>query len=257
MKISIIGDSCTDLTPALARVLGVSLAPLKIQVGDACHVDDGSLDTPGLIREMKACKTSPSTACPSPDEYAALMRACEACFIITLSSKLSGSYNAACVARDMVLEETPDKKIAVLDSESAAAGQTLIALTLRRLIDEELNSTRSSAASARSSSPCTRASCSRTCRTSSRTAASRRWRALWARCSICAAHGRHGHGEIICLEKIRGTANAMRRLVDRVAEETASEEPGSLTLVLSYCNCAERAAALKKEFSRSAARCAR
>lgn len=48
-----------------------------------------------------------------------------------------GSYNAACVARDMVLEDEPGKKIAVLDSESAAAGQTLIALTLRRLIDEE------------------------------------------------------------------------------------------------------------------------
>lgn len=38
----------------------------------------------------------------------------------------------------MVLEDEPGKKIAVLDSESAAAGQTLIALTLRRLIDEEL-----------------------------------------------------------------------------------------------------------------------
>ena len=79
MKISIIGDSCTDLTPALARVLGVSIAPLKIKVGDAVqHVDDGSLDTVQLIREMKACRTSPTTACPSPDEYAARMRECEA-----------------------------------------------------------------------------------------------------------------------------------------------------------------------------------
>ena len=46
----------------------------------------------------------------------------------------------------------------------------------------------------------------------------------------------------------RGTANAMHRLVERVAEETASDEPNSLTLVLSYCNCPERAAALKKDF---------
>ena len=40
----------------------------------------------------------------------------------------------------------------------------------------------------------------------------------------------------------------MHRLVERVAEETASDEPDSLTLVLSYCNCPERAAALKKDF---------
>lgn len=249
MKISIIGDSCTDLTPALARVLGVSLAPLKIQVGDACHVDDGSLDTPGLIREMKACKTSPSTACPSPDEYAALMRACEACFIITLSSKLSGSYNAACVARDMVLEETPDKKIAVLDSESAAAGQTLIALTLRRLIDEELEFDEIERRIRAFIEPMhTRFVLEDLSNLIKNGRISKMAGFVGTMLNLRPLMADNGHGEIICLEKIRGTANAMRRLVDRVAEETASEEPGSLTLVLSYCNCAERATALKKEF---------
>ena len=250
MKISIIGDSCTDLTPALARVLGVSIAPLKIKVGDAVqHVDDGSLDTVQLIREMKACRTSPTTACPSPDEYAARMRECEACFVITLSSKLSGSYNAACVARDMVLEDEPGKKIAVLDSESAAAGQTLIALTLRRLIDEELEFDEIERRIRAFIAPMrTRFVLEDLSNLIKNGRISKMAGFVGTMLNLRPLMADNGHGEITCLEKIRGTANAMHRLVERVAEETASYEPDSLTLVLSYCNCPERAAALKKDF---------
>ncbi len=59
-------------------------------------------------------------------------------FVITLSSKLSGSYNAACVGRDIALEADPSLKIHVFDSESASAGETRIALFLRDLIDAGL-----------------------------------------------------------------------------------------------------------------------
>ena len=48
--------------------------------------------------------------------------------VITRSAKLSGSYNAAVMGRDLVLEEEPEKKIFILDSESAAAGETRLAL---------------------------------------------------------------------------------------------------------------------------------
>ncbi|MEG1569329.1 MAG: DegV family protein, partial [Oscillospiraceae bacterium] len=60
--------------------------------------------------------------------------------------------------------------------------------------------------------------------------------------------GENGHGEIIALEKIRGTQNALRRLVDMVAEKTAQCTQNSITLVMSYCNCPERANELKKDF---------
>lgn len=59
---------------------------------------------------MKASKAATSSACPSPEEFAEWMRPCDECFVITLSSKLSGSYNAARVAMDMVLETTRKRK---------------------------------------------------------------------------------------------------------------------------------------------------
>ena len=57
----------------------------------------------------------------------------------------------------------------------------------------------------------------------------------------------NGEGEIICLEKIRGTANALKRLVQKVAEMTSDAAHRSVRLVISQCNCAERAQALKKD----------
>ena len=114
MDIQIIVDSCCDLTPALRNLLRVSVASLKIDVGSIHYVDDERIDTKKLIADMKAYKNAPSTACPSPDEYAALMEKSEESFVVTLSGKLSGSYNAACVGREMVLERSPEKKIHIL-----------------------------------------------------------------------------------------------------------------------------------------------
>lgn len=248
MKISILGDSCTDLTPALARVLGVRTAPLKIKVDDKCYVDDGSIDTLELIAAMKASKNSPSTACPSPEEYAALMRSCEACFVITLSSKLSGSYNAACIGRDMVLEESPEKKISVLDSESAAAGQTLIAVMLRRFIDEDLEFDEIDRRIRAFIAPMrTRFVLEDLSNLIKNGRISKMAGFVGTMLNLRPLMADNGHGEITCLEKIRGTQNAMRKLVEHVASVTASEAAGSLTLVISHCNCAERASALKRE----------
>ena len=60
--------------------------------------------------------------------------------------------------------------------------------------------------------------------------------------------GDDGHGSIAAIEKVRGTQNAMRRLVELIAEGTREAAASSLTMVLSYCNCPERAMMLKKEF---------
>ena len=61
--------------------------------------------------------------------------------------------------------------------------------------------------------------------------------------------GDDGHGSIAAIEKVRGTQNAMRRLVELIAEGTREAAASSLTMVLSYCNCPERAMMLKKGIS--------
>ncbi|MEQ2521559.1 DegV family protein [Ruthenibacterium sp. CLA-JM-H11] len=249
MNIQIIVDSCCDVTDALRNVLSLSLASLKITVGEHFYEDDGTIDTGVLVADMKACRTAPTTACPSPEEYAALMSQADASLVVTLSSKLSGSYNAACVGRDLALEESPEKKIHVFDSESASAGETRIALLLRDMIDggmgfEEIVE-KATAFIANMKTHFVLEDLGNLVKNGriSRTAGF-----VGTMLNLRPIMGENGHGEIIPLEKVRGTANAMRRLVELVAEETDHLPAASKLLVLSHCNCQERAMQLKKAF---------
>ena len=248
MSIQILGDSCCDLTPALKTLLGVRLIPLELRPNqELSFVDDETLDTDALLRAMKASKQATSTACPSPEAYAAAMRECEACVVVTLSAKLSGSYNAAVMGRNLVLEEEPDKQIFVLDSESAAAGQTRLLLLLYDLIQEGLPFDEVVA---------------RACafRDKMRTLfvledlsnlikngrISKAAGVIGSMLSLRPIMCDNGQGENACLEKVRGTANAMARLVIRVAELTRDAAARSVRLVMSQCNCTDRALSLKK-----------
>ena len=249
MNIQIIVDSCCDVTDALRNVLSLSLASLKITVGEHFYEDDGTIDTGVLVADMKACRTAPTTACPSPEEYAALMSQADASLVVTLSSKLSGSYNAACVGRDLALEKAPEKKIHVFDSESASAGETRIALLLRDMIDggmgfEEIVE-QATAFIANLKTHFVLEDLGNLVKNGriSRTAGF-----VGTMLNLRPIMGENGHGEIIPLEKVRGTANAMRRLVELVAEETDHLPAASKLLVLSHCNCQERAMQLKKAF---------
>jgi DegV family protein with EDD domain len=55
---------------------------------------------------------------------------------VTLTSKLSGTYNSARLGAEMVQAEFPNKKIFILDSLSASAGETMLLYELKRLIEK-------------------------------------------------------------------------------------------------------------------------
>lgn len=254
MEIQIIADSCCDLTPTLRRVLRVRTASLTIRVDDGEFIDDENLDIPALMAAMKQSANAPTTACPAPEAYAAMMAQAPMTFVVTLSSRLSGSYNAACVGRDMALEADPSLKICVLDSESASAGETRIVMMLRDLIDaglafEEIEQrTRAFIAPMR-----TRFVLEDLSHLVKNGRISKMAGFVGTVLNLRPLMADNGHGEIVCLEKIRGTANAMKKLVEHVAAETADAARASIVLVLSYCNCAPRALELQKNLLASCA----
>lgn len=248
MSIQIIIDSCCDVTPALRRALRFEVASLTVRVGEQSFRDDETLSVPALLQAMKACKDSATSACPSPEEYASLMRRADQSVVVTLSSKLSGSYNAAMVARDMVLEEFPEKRIHVFDSESASAGELRVALLLRQYIDcgmefdEIVEKTTQFIAGMKTFFVLEDLSNLVKNGRISKVAG-----LMGTMLSIRPIMGENGHGEIIQLDKVRGTQTAMRRLVEIVAAHTSQFPQNTLTLVLSYCNCPQRAAELKEK----------
>jgi DegV family protein with EDD domain len=140
MKCKIIADSSCDLSKELLKKMSVELVPLTLQLKEKIFVDDSKLDLGAYLKEMKECPTPPKTACPSPDAFMkSFVSETKVVFVVTLSSKLSGTFNSARLAREMFLEENKDYFIHVFDSLSATSAESLITMKIFELSKTEVN----------------------------------------------------------------------------------------------------------------------
>lgn len=140
MQYKIIGDSCLDLTKEMRKDPHFSMIPLTLMVGEKHFIDDETFNQKEFLQAVKEYPECPKTACPSPEMFKEAYR-CEAenVFVITLSSKLSGSYNSAVLAKSLYEEEYGKKNILVMDSQSASSGQYNIALYIQALCEKGLS----------------------------------------------------------------------------------------------------------------------
>lgn len=245
MDIRIIVDSCCDLTDEMRTL--VRVAPLKITIGDTNeYIDDGSIDIPALIADMSSSDKPARSACPSPSEYMSLMQECDACFVITLSAKLSGSYNAAMLARSMVLENSPDKLIHVVDSESATAGQSLLMLQCKKWIDQGLSFEEiKSRMTQRVASMHTLFVLNDLSNLMKNGRLNKVTGTIASMLSIRPLMSDDGHGEIKMLAMARGMRGALKTLISHISQMTCDAPQKSIEMVLTFCNCPARADELK------------
>lgn len=239
----ILADSCCDLSPELLKKTQARVAPLTITIDDTHYVDDGTVDIPPYLAAMKASKNPVRSACPSPDLYAEDIKAADDdCFIITLSSKLSGSHNAAVLGVQLAEEDMPEKKVHVFDSESASAGETYLALMIHDLIaagksfeqivetvEEKIRSMHTLFVLDSLDNLVKNGRISKTV-------------ALLANVlSIRLLMSDDGHGAIKNISKARGIKGALTQMVETCRKHTEGLTAASQRLVISYCNCPERA----------------
>ena len=240
---TILADSCCDPSPELLKKTQAKIAPLTITIDDTHYVDDGTVDIPPYLAAMKASKNPVRSACPSPDLYAEDIRATEGdCFIVTLSAKLSGSHNAASLGVQLAQEDMPEKKVHVFDSESASAGETYIALMIHdliaagksfeqivELVEEKIRSMHTLFVLDSLDNLVKNGRISRTV-------------ALLANVlSIRLLMSDDGHGAIKNISKARGIKGALGQMVETCRKHTEGLAAASQRLVISYCNCPERA----------------
>ncbi|HEM3333756.1 TPA: DegV family protein [Streptococcus suis] len=113
--------------------------PLTIQVGEQAFVDDANLDIDHMMEVMEASKSAAGSACPSTQAYQAAFEGAENIIVVTITGGLSGSFNAARVARDMYIEEHPNVNIHLIDSLSASGEMDLLVDEINRLIGAGLD----------------------------------------------------------------------------------------------------------------------
>lgn len=144
MRYRIVVDSCCELPVQYKNDDRFTSVPLELQVGNERIRDDETFNQTEYLAKVAACPECARSACPDPETYMkAYSIETERVYVITLSSKLSGSYNSALLAADLYEEEMAEeygsRKIHVIDSKSASAAETQIALKLIELEDQGLS----------------------------------------------------------------------------------------------------------------------
>lgn len=131
-KVRIVTDSSADIIQL--GTIPVVAAPLKINTEHAEYVDTPALDVSAMTRELAAYKGRSSTTCPSMGDYLDAFGDAEYVFCITITAKLSGSYNVALSAAREYEEMYPDRRVAVIDSRNTGPGMRLLAERIEELL---------------------------------------------------------------------------------------------------------------------------
>lgn len=132
----LIADSSSD-RPAIAGA-EVQYVPLVVSTDHAHFVDDETLDVRQMLDTLSAHRGRSYTACPSVDGWLTAFDGGDEIYAVTITSALSGSYNAAMAARELYLQEHPGAKVAVFDSLSTGPELRLILEKLRELTAQGL-----------------------------------------------------------------------------------------------------------------------
>ncbi len=137
MGLRVVTDSVSDLPAELVARYGITVVPARIHVNGRTYLDGVDLDHEGLYRSM-AQGLLPKTSQPSPGQflevYRPLVEDGHEILSIHVTSRASGTYQSAVLARDML----EDARIQVLDSASLSMGTGFLVLEAVRAIEAGL-----------------------------------------------------------------------------------------------------------------------
>ncbi|MBQ7801077.1 MAG: DegV family protein [Oscillospiraceae bacterium] len=136
MSVRIIIDSTTDLIPALRD--RVKVIPLSIRFGEEEYIDGVTINTKEFYEKLVSGDVLPTTSQPTPaafgEAYEEAVSAGDSVIVITIASKLSGTYQSATIAA----EDYPGK-VFVVDSRNVAIGATILVQHALELADQGLS----------------------------------------------------------------------------------------------------------------------
>lgn len=135
MNYKIVSDSATNLL-RLKSDVPYERVPLTITTSEREFVDDETLDVKDMLMYLKAYKGKSGSACPGVAAWLDAFGDAENVFAVAITSGLSGSYNAACVAKEEYETMHPGRKVHVIDTLSAGAGMNLVIEKLEDLIKQ-------------------------------------------------------------------------------------------------------------------------
>jgi DegV family protein with EDD domain len=145
-SVAIVTDSVADLPPHVAEEFGITVVPLLVRFGTDIYRDGLDLNSDQFYEKLKTTKILPVTSVPSPaafaDAYDKLAEKTDAIVVISLTSKLSGTYQVALQSIGFMKKQC---RVEVVDSQWAVMAQGFITIAAAKAaqagagLDEVLN----------------------------------------------------------------------------------------------------------------------
>lgn len=134
MTVKVVTDTTADLPASITADLGIKVVPQYVRFGDQVYRDLVEISHDEFYRRLQIDPVHPSTSQPSPkdfvDVYKSMVPAKEGIISLHLSKKLSGTYDSALQAKQLVMK---DAVVEVIDTESVSMGLGLLAILAARL----------------------------------------------------------------------------------------------------------------------------
>ena len=129
MTVKIVTDSLSDITSDIAKALGITVVPLTVIFGHETFLDRVTITTDEFYYRLIHDSVWPTTTQPAPsvfaDIYDKLAEETEEILVITLSSKMSGTYESALNAKSLIKKKC---RIEVIDTLTVGMGLGLIVI---------------------------------------------------------------------------------------------------------------------------------
>jgi DegV family protein with EDD domain len=242
MDNNLIVDSCVDFDKDTADIGRV---PFRILIDGEELVDSG-LDLNELIAKMKNSRNYIKTACAPPEDFMNKFSQYKNNFVVTISGQLSGSYNSAMVAVNSMKEKFPESFVHVFDSKTACAGETMVALKVKQLIEKNLSAAEIIEHTNRYISKLKTLFILDSLDNLAKNGRITNFKAIMANVlHIVPIMGADSEGKIVLKEQIRGKRKAFSRLVEMIGELNVDFE--NTIIGITHVNCLEKAERLKNE----------
>jgi DegV family protein with EDD domain len=134
MTVRVVTDSTCDIPPELIEELGIKVVPIYVMFGQESYRDRVDMGTDEFFDRLVHNHVHPTTSVPSPkdfaDVYNELAEETDEIISIHLTSKESGTYNSACLARELVEDEKC--RIEIVDSQSISMSLGMLVIAAAR-----------------------------------------------------------------------------------------------------------------------------
>ena len=139
-KVRIVTDRASDLPDNIAAKYGIEIAEMDVAFGEDVYYGGKGITIEDFYARMKKEKELPKTSCPSPDKFLEIYKKEDSdVLVLTLTSKLSATYNCAVLADDMYKEEEHTNRVKVIDTMSGSIGQGILAVYAAQLAEQGKN----------------------------------------------------------------------------------------------------------------------